>query len=142
STAATAPTTSACSPPSASSRSKTGPASWPASRRASHPARRRADQMFLMRRATIGDVPTLHKLARMVHFINLPADKDIIADKALWSAECFAKAAGGRPAQPGQPASHNRGAGPVYAGGKSGGEDGLAAAVSRSDLFMFTLEDT
>jgi arginine N-succinyltransferase len=97
--------------------------------------------MFLMRRATIDDVPTLHKLARMVHFINLPADKDIIADKAMWSAECFAKAGGGRPPSAGQPGSHDRGAGPVYSG-KSGGEDGLAAAVSRSDLFMFVLEDT
>jgi arginine/ornithine N-succinyltransferase beta subunit len=50
--------------------------------------------MFLMRRATTEDVSTLLKLAKMVHFINLPADKDIIADKANWSAECFAKAAG------------------------------------------------
>ena len=51
--------------------------------------------MFVMRRATTEDVSTLLKLAKMVHFINLPADKDIIADKASWSAECFAKAASG-----------------------------------------------
>ncbi len=97
--------------------------------------------MFVMRRATTEDVSTLLKLAKMVHFINLPADKDIIADKASWSAECFAKAARGVDGASGERIS-NRGAGPVYAGGKSGGEDGLAAAVSRSDVFMFVLEDT
>jgi arginine N-succinyltransferase len=100
--------------------------------------------MFLMRRATTEDVSTLHKLAKMVHFINLPADKDIIADKAAWSAACFEKAAGS--VEPGSVSrgtqSLDRGAGPVYSSGKGGGEDGLAAAVSRSDLFMFVLEDT
>jgi arginine N-succinyltransferase len=107
--------------------------------------------MFLMRRATTDDVSTLLKLAKMVHFINLPADKDIIADKAMWSAECFAKAAGVPPrsawraetphAERGGTLTHDRGAGPIYSG-KSASEDGLAAAVSRSDLFMFVLEDT
>lgn len=89
--------------------------------------------MFLMRRAMIDDVPTLLKLAKMVHFINLPADRDIIADKALWSEQCFAKAAGQKVED-----SRDRGAGPIYAGEASG----LGAAVSRSDLFMFALEDT
>lgn len=108
--------------------------------------------MFVMRRATTEDVPTLLKLAKMVHFINLPADKDIIADKATWSAECFAKAgtgdrhlvgeSSGRKPDTEWRGTQDRGAGPVYSGGKSGGEDGLAAAVSRSDLFMFVLEDT
>ncbi|MCH7962056.1 MAG: hypothetical protein IIC49_06945, partial [Planctomycetes bacterium] len=34
--------------------------------------------MFLIRRTKVEDVPTLLKLARMVHFISLPADKDIM----------------------------------------------------------------
>ncbi len=106
--------------------------------------------MFLMRRAKIEDVPTLLKLAKMVHFINLPADRDIIADKAMWSEECFRKAAlgtpvlrtgsGSLPSPSGSEsrATHDRGAGPIYSGEKSG----LGSAVSRSDLFMFALEDT
>ena len=105
--------------------------------------------MFLMRRAKIEDVPTLLKLAKMVHFINLPADRDIIADKAMWSEECFRKL--GSPTLRGGPGSgtapnpaaerqptHDRGAGPIY----SGEQSGLGSAVSRSDLFMFALEDT
>lgn len=103
--------------------------------------------MFLMRRAKTEDVSTLLKLAKMVHFINLPAEKDIINDKATWSRQCFLKAAGvkterGRTTD-GFP-SADRGAGPLHAISKAGqSEDsGLAAAVARSDLFMFALEDT
>lgn len=105
--------------------------------------------MFLMRRARPEDVSTLLKLAKMVYFINLPADKDIIADKAQWSRQSFLKAAGagglkstkkegkGKQSEPGH--SVDRGAGPLHRG--VGEESGLAAAVSRSDLFMFVLED-
>lgn len=45
--------------------------------------------MFLVRRAKPEDVPTLLKLAKMVHFINLPADRGIIEAKAAWSRQCF-----------------------------------------------------
>lgn len=108
-----------------------------------------------MRRAKPEDVGTLLKLAKMVHFINLPADKDIIADKAQWSRQCFLKAAeqvhgvtagsggsgGSRSARGSTPRPGDRGAGPVHAG-TSNAVGGLAADVSRSDLFMFVLEDT
>src|SRR4051812_25709325 len=104
--------------------------------------------MFVVRRANLDDVPALLKPAKMVHFINLPADKDIIADKAMWSEECFLKAgaaAGGVKGRPGRRSSGSerrgtldRGAGPVYAAPK-GEESGLAASVSRSDMFMFVL---
>ncbi len=50
--------------------------------------------MFLIRRAKLDDAPTLVKLARMVHFINLPPDREIIANKVLQSRSAFAKAAG------------------------------------------------
>jgi len=46
--------------------------------------------MFVIRQALPDDVPTLLKLARMVHFINLPADADIIAAKVARSAHSFA----------------------------------------------------
>lgn len=96
--------------------------------------------MFVMRRAKADDVSTLLKLAKMVHFINLPADRDIIADKAMWSEECFRKAGSGAASGGGGSSGRisDRGAGPIYAGESSG----LGAAVSRSDLFMFALEDS
>ncbi len=46
--------------------------------------------MFVIRQALPDDGPTLLKLARMVHFINLPADKDIIAAKIARSRRSFA----------------------------------------------------
>lgn len=45
--------------------------------------------MFVIRQALPDDAPTLLKLARMVHFINLPADKDIIAAKISRSQRSF-----------------------------------------------------
>lgn len=45
--------------------------------------------MFVIRQATLDDVPTLLKLAKMVHFINLPADKDIITAKIVRSRLSF-----------------------------------------------------
>lgn len=45
--------------------------------------------MFIIRQATIDDANTLLKLARMVHFINLPADPDIIAGKISRSRLSF-----------------------------------------------------
>ncbi|MCB9846396.1 MAG: arginine N-succinyltransferase [Phycisphaeraceae bacterium] len=86
--------------------------------------------MFLIRRARMEDVQTLLKLGRMVHFINLPPDKDIIADKVVHSRNCFIRAASGadRP----EPVSVAR----------NGTPTGLAAAARRVPLFMFVLEDT
>src|SRR5262245_16475259 len=45
--------------------------------------------MFVIRQAQPDDLPTLLKLAKMVHFINLPADKDIIAAKIARSRLSF-----------------------------------------------------
>jgi len=45
--------------------------------------------MFVIRQATQDDLPTLLKLARMVHFINLPPDRDIIAAKIARSRRSF-----------------------------------------------------
>lgn len=46
--------------------------------------------MFIIRQAVIDDAPTLLKLAKMVHFINLPADPDIINSKIMKSRRSFA----------------------------------------------------
>jgi arginine N-succinyltransferase len=46
--------------------------------------------MFIIRPAQPDDAATLLKLAKMVHFINLPADKDIIASKIAKSRRSFA----------------------------------------------------
>lgn len=46
--------------------------------------------MFIIRPAQPKDLPTLMKLARMVHFINLPADSDLLAGKVRKSLASFA----------------------------------------------------
>ncbi len=46
--------------------------------------------MFLVRPATLEDTSTLLKLAKMVHFINLPADPEIIRGKIVRSRKSFA----------------------------------------------------
>ena len=45
--------------------------------------------MFLIRRATVDDAPTLLKLAKMVHFINLPADIELIRGRIARSLKRF-----------------------------------------------------
>ncbi len=104
--------------------------------------------MYLIRRAKIEDVGTLLKLAKMVYFINLPADKEIITSKVLQSRACFIKAAGGatladasaegrrKAAKDARELSSKRRA----AQDKSGG--GISGRVAASDMFMFALEDT
>ncbi|GIW73902.1 MAG: hypothetical protein KatS3mg103_0424 [Phycisphaerales bacterium] len=100
--------------------------------------------MFIIRRARIEDVDTLLKLARMVHFINLPPDREIITEKILRSRACFRHVARGEPLEdPGPTASPARSAsrGGGGGGGVPGG-DGLKASLSESKLFVFVLEDT
>ena len=45
--------------------------------------------MFVIRPAILDDLSTLLKLAKMVHFINLPADKDLLAAKIGRSRNSF-----------------------------------------------------
>jgi arginine N-succinyltransferase len=47
--------------------------------------------MFVIRQVATEDVTTLLKLARMVHFINLPPDRDIIASKVVRSRRSFGR---------------------------------------------------
>ena len=94
--------------------------------------------MYLIRRAKLTDTPTLHKLAKMVHFINLPPDKDIIQAKIVHSRNTFLKAAGVEEGYETEvvPEEVNR----AVKSDKSLG--GLGATTHESDLFMFVLEDT
>jgi len=89
--------------------------------------------MFLIRRAKVDDIPTLLKLAKMVHFINLPPDREIIAEKVAWSRNCFLMAASGEvgaaPRKRESPAEH----GALAAG--------IRGITGRSPLFMFVLEE-
>lgn len=45
--------------------------------------------MFLIRQGKPSDLDVLLKLAKMVHFINLPADHNVIYDKLRWSEQSF-----------------------------------------------------
>lgn len=85
--------------------------------------------MFRIRRARTEDADTLYKLAKLVYFINLPADTRIILSKIRHSQTCFLKAAGaGEPGDAGRRTIDN-------------GLVGLGSAITESDLFMFVLED-
>ena len=84
--------------------------------------------MHIIRRAKIEDVDTLLKLARMVHFINLPPDREIITEKILRSRDCFKHVARGLPPLKNIPHADR----PM----------GLKKTLSESELFMFVLEDT
>lgn len=102
--------------------------------------------MFIIRRARIEDLATLLKLARMVHFINLPADNDIIAAKILHSRNCFIRAAADRHAASSASAGLSRSRRRRPRGDRrpveGNGLAGLATILSETDLFLFVLEDT
>ncbi|MEQ8770439.1 MAG: arginine N-succinyltransferase [Phycisphaerales bacterium] len=83
--------------------------------------------MFVIRRAKIDDQGTLLKLAKMVHFINLPADTDIIAQKIQASRKSFARAGRGEPPQIGD-RFRDQGS-------------GLSDSILHTDLYMFVLDD-
>ncbi len=83
--------------------------------------------MFVVRRATVNDLPTLHKLSKMVHFINLPPDQEIISDKIRNSRKSFLRAA--------------RDAKTVHKPKKGAASGGMSEKTALSDIFMFVLEE-
>lgn len=99
--------------------------------------------MFLIRRAKPDDSPTLLKLAKMVHFINLPADKEIIDEKIAWSRQCFLMSGEGEPGlRLGSPAARRAQPAPARAAHSNGIlAAGLRALTGRAPLFMFVMED-
>ncbi len=95
--------------------------------------------VFIIRQAKVEDVPTLVKLAKMVLFINLPADREVIHQKIVRSRECFIRAAGGKP--------EARGNGKATGGpgrGRAGSpkQGGVSEFAKHGEFFMFALEDT
>lgn len=84
--------------------------------------------MFVIRRARMDDAPTLLKLAKMVHFINLPADQEIIIEKIINSRASFERAAGVSRKQL-TPKRHS-------------GEGGISEKTAIAELFMFVVDDT
>ncbi len=81
---------------------------------------------FIIRQAEPRDASTLLKLARMVHFINLPPDRDIITEKIRWSRQSF------RAARQGKGALDKL----AHSSSGLGGSPG-----ARSPQFMFVIED-
>lgn len=84
--------------------------------------------MFVIRRARMDDAPTLLKMAKMVHFINLPADQEIIIEKIINSRASFERAAGVSRKQL-TPKRHS-------------GSGGISEKTAHAELFMFVLDDT
>jgi len=83
--------------------------------------------MFVVRRAMASDLPTLHKLSKMVHFINLPPDQEIIADKIRNSRKSFIRAA--------------RDAKSVHKPKSGRVSSGISEKTAMADIFMFVIEE-
>ncbi len=83
--------------------------------------------MFIVRRAMMSDLPTLHKMSKMVHFINLPPDQEIIASKIRNSRKSFMRAGGNAK-------SVHKPKGP-------GGKGGISEKTAMADIFMFVIEE-
>ena len=93
--------------------------------------------MFLIRQSKPKDVQTFLRMARMVYFINLPPNEQVISAKIQHSAKCFAHAAG---VPEDVPVRKIRAKGSAASAG-SGGAGGWAAAEHESEFFMFTMEE-
>ena len=110
--------------------------------------------MFIIRRAKLDDLSVLMKLAKMVHFINLPADRQIIADKIARARRGFLRASEmAAKAEPGKPIAKRFKANSKNArSGDVSGFDidvllknqvhGFGESNAASDVFFFILEDT
>jgi len=95
--------------------------------------------MFVIRRGKIDDVPTLLKLAKMVHFINLPPDKEIIDAKVTWARNCFLMAAD---ADTHAHKVQQQQAGRKNAAAANGSlATGLKELTGRTPLFLFVMEE-
>lgn len=88
--------------------------------------------MFVIRQAKPHDLSDLHSLAKQTYFINLPPERDIIAEKIEQSRRSFARLA----------AAPARGSRSAAAQGRSSADGaGIKALTSHSDLFLLVLED-
>ncbi len=87
----------------------------------------RSSPQFVIRRAMASDLPTLHKLSKMVHFINLPPDQEIIAGKIRNSRQSFLRAA--------------RDAKTVHRPEPHENTGGISQKTAQADIFMFVIEE-
>lgn len=111
--------------------------------------------MFIIRQSKPEDVSTLQKMAKMVYFINLPPNEQIILNKIEHSNRCFAKLLGLGSEEPvkgkksagssspsastGSPTSPNTSTPPSRK--HATGITGLASMEDESEFFMFTMEE-
>jgi len=93
--------------------------------------------MFTIRRAKVDDADTLLKLARMVHFINLPPDKEIIVQKIIHSRNSFLKLVNAKAKTEPEPEPRA-----VPTVGQTASMSGLGSSTVKSPLFVFVMEDT
>lgn len=89
--------------------------------------------MFLIRSAEPKDLDDLHSLAKQTFFINLPPDREIIADKIDQSQRSFSSLTKRAKRQ----ISHEH----VRKGRGNSHTSGLRSLTGRSDLFMVVLEN-
>lgn len=94
--------------------------------------------MYVIRRAKIDDCSTLLKLAKMVHFINLPPDKDIIAQKIAHSRNSFLKIADAKAKPEPEPTPRTL----AGIGVEPSRLQGLGSSSVHTDLYVFVLEDS
>lgn len=92
--------------------------------------------MFVIRQARPADLDDLHSLAKQTFFINLPPDREIIARKVAQSQASFTALASPTRSTKKPAARPGKGA------GSSSDAAGIRELTSRSDLFLFVLEDT
>ena len=93
--------------------------------------------MYVIRRAKVDDATTLLKLAKMVHFINLPPDKEIITQKIVHSRNCFLSIANAEAAPEPEPIPKTI----AGIGAERTTIEGLGVSAAHADLFVFVLED-
>ena len=94
--------------------------------------------MHIIRRAKVDDTAMLLKLAKMVHFINLPPDKDIITQKIVHSRNCFLSIADAQAKPEPEPVP----AVPAGIRPTDSTLEGLGESSAHTDLFVFVLEDS
>lgn len=93
--------------------------------------------MYVIRRAKVDDGATLLKLAKMVHFINLPPDKEIITQKIVHSRNCFLKLANAKAEPEPEPMPKSI----AGLGNEQTSVEGLGVSAASADLYVFVLED-
>jgi len=97
--------------------------------------------VFLVRQALPKDIPDLVRMARMVYFINLPPNEELLANKVEHSQRCFKKASQGLVSGT-LPAKHARKRATKGPASAAANAAGTAANEHESDLFMFVIEDS